>query len=165
MTLYEIDASLAAIMDQVDPETGEWIGDAQAWEDLNQERDTKIENTVLFVKELRGDIAKFKVEIETLQKRMRVLVNKEAWLLENLKRSLDGQKFETPKCVVRFKANPESVNYTDEKAAIAWAVENAQECIRFAPPELSKSEIKKKLQNGVAVPGAELTRSQRMEVK
>ena len=96
MTLYEFDQNLAALMDAVDPETGEWIGDVQAWEDLNQERDKKLENTALFIKELRGDIAKFKAEIETLQKRMRVLMNKEAWLLENLRRSLDGQMFETP---------------------------------------------------------------------
>lgn len=165
MTLYKIDQSLAALMDSVDPETGEWVGDPQAWEDLAQERETKIENTVLFIKELRGDIAKFKAEIETLQKRQRVLMNKEAWLLENLKRSLDGQMFETPKCVVRFKKNPESVQYTDEKAAMAWAVENAQDCIKYSGPELSKSEIKKRLQQGAEIPGAELTRTVRMEVK
>jgi phage host-nuclease inhibitor protein Gam len=165
MTLYEIDQNLAALMDAVDPETGEWIGDVQAWESLSEERDRKLENTALFIKELRGDIAKFKAEIETLQKRMRVLMNKEAWLLENLRRSLDGQMFETPKCVVKFKSNPESVKYTDEKAVMAWAVEHAQECIKIAEPELSKAEIKKKLQSGTEIPGAELTRTVRMEVK
>ena len=165
MTLYEIDQNLAALMDAVDPETGEWIGDVQAWEDLNQERDKKLENTALFIKELRGDIAKFKAEIETLQKRMRVLMNKEAWLLENLRRSLDGQMFETPKCVIRFKANPKAVTFTDEKACTAWAIENHQDVIKYAGPVLSKSALKTLIEEGTEVPGAEITQSVRMEVK
>lgn len=165
MTLYEIDQNLAALMDAVDPETGEWIGDVQAWECLSEERDRKLENTALFIKELRGDIAKFKTEIETLQKRMRVLMNKEAWLLENLRRSLDGQMFETPKCVVRFKANPKAVTVTDEKACMAWAIENHQDVIKYADPVLSKSALKTLIEEGTEVPGAEITQSVRMEVK
>lgn len=165
MTLYEIDQNLAALMDAVDPETGEWTGDVQAWEELSQERDVKIENTALFIKELRADIAKFKSEIETLQKRQRVLMNKEAWLLENLRRSLGGQMFETPRCVVRFKQNPKSVTFTDEKACMKWAIENRQDVIKYADPVLSKSALKTLIEEGTEVPGAEITQSVRMEVK
>ena len=99
------------------------------------------------------------------QKRQRVLMNKEAWLLENLRRSLDGQMFETPRCVVRFKQNPKSVTFTDEKACMAWAIENHQDVIKYADPVLSKSALKTLIEEGTEVPGAEITQSVRMEVK
>lgn len=165
MTLYEIDQSLLEIMEATDPETGEWIGDLDAWESLNQARETKIENTALFIKELRGDIAKFKGEIETLQKRLKTLQNKEAWLLENLRRSLDGQNFETARCTVRFKRNPESVRFTAEDETLKWCVEHRQDIIRYGKPTLSKDEIKALLKAGEEIPGAKLVRETRMEVK
>ena len=48
MTLYEIDAALAALMD---PETGE-IADIAAFEQLQMDRQTKIENVALWRKNL-----------------------------------------------------------------------------------------------------------------
>ena len=96
MTLYEIDQSLLDIMEAVDPETGEWTGDPEAWERLNLERDVKLENTACYIKDLRGKIVDFKAEIKTLQQRQKTLENKEAWLLDNLKRSLDGSNLKQP---------------------------------------------------------------------
>lgn len=165
MTLYDIDQQLIAIMEAVDPETGEWVGDQKALDDLNMARDQKIENIACFIKDLRGDIAKLKSEIEGLQKRMKVLQSKEAWLLENLRRSLDGQKFESSRCVVQFKLNPEKVEFTDEKAVLAWAVNYRQDAVKYSNPTLSKDVIKSILKDGTEVPGAELVRDTRMEVK
>lgn len=165
MTLYDIDQSLAALMEAVDPETGEWVADPVAWEELNLEREKKIENTALFIKELRADIEKFKAEIETLQKRMRTLQSKEHWLLENLKCSLAGEPFETERCVIKFKKNPESVRVSDEVAAMVWARVYAPDCVRYKPPTLSLSDLKAELKKGAEIPGCELVRETRMEVK
>lgn len=165
MTLYEIDQSLLDIMEAVDPETGEWTGDPEAWERLNLERDVKLENTACYIKDLRGKIADFKAEIKALQHRQKTLENKEAWLLDNLKRSLDGTNFETTRCTVKFKRNPESVKYTDEGAAMQWAEEYAPDFVIYAKPTLSKAGIKALLKDGEQVPGAELVREMRMEVK
>lgn len=164
MTLYEIDQSLMEIMESVDPETGEWIGDTEAWERLNLERDVKIENTALFIKNLRSEALAIKGEETTLAKRRKRLERKIEWLEGNLKLSLDGSPFETARCAIKFKRNPESVAYTDEKAAMQWAIEYAQDCVKYAAPELSKSAIKARLKAGEAVPGAELVRETRMEV-
>ena len=165
-TLYEIDGALLRLMEEsVDPETGEFKPDQEAWDRLQMEREVKIENTALYIKDLRaraGDIAE---EAKTLQARKKALENRADWLAENLRQSLDGTGFETARCVVKFKKNPESVRYTDQDAAMAWAAEYAQDCIRVPPPELSKAAIKAKLQQGEMVPGAELVREVRMEVK
>lgn len=165
MTLYEIDQELLDLMEAIDPETGEWAGDPEAWDRLNMERDQKLENTACYIKDLRGDIAKLKGEIETLTKRMRTLQNKEAWLLDNLRRSLDGQNFESARCQLRYKKNPESVRLTDEAAAMAWARENAPDCLRYKPATLSLSDLKQEIKKGASIPGAELVRDMRLEVK
>lgn len=165
-TLYEIDGALLRLMEEsVDPETGEFKPDQEAWDRLQMEREVKIENTALYIKDLRaraGDIAE---EVKTLQARKKALERRADWLAENLRRSLDGADFETARCAVKFRKNPESVKYTDEDAAMAWAVEYAQDCIRILPPELSRVAVKARLKAGEMVPGAELVREIRMEVK
>lgn len=165
MTLYEIDQSLMDLMEQVDPETGEFTGDPEAWEALNLEREVKLENTALFIKDLRGRIAAFTCEIVNLQKRQKVLKAKEAWLLENLRRSLDGQSFETTRCTLKFKKNPESVKVEDKEACMRWAETYAPEAIKYAEPELVKQDLKTLLKNGVEVPGCRLAQDTRLEVK
>ena len=165
MTLYEIDQSLLDMMEAVDPETGEWAGDPEAWDRLSLERDQKLENTACYIKDLRVRIQGFREEIKTLQKRQRTLEAKEAWLLENLRRSLDGTDFETTRCRLRFKQNPESVKISDREACMRWAETYAPDAIRYAEPELSKGDLKTLLKNGVEVPGCELSRETRLEVR
>jgi len=164
MTLYEIDQRLFELLEQVDPETGELLASPEDFAQLQMAREEKLENTALYIKNLRSEAVAIKVEEDTLAKRRKRIESKIAWLESNLKASLDGNPFETSRCSIKFKKNPESVKYTDEKAAMAWAVEYAQDCIKFAQPTLSKAEIKKKLQGGEAIPGAELVREIRMEV-
>ena len=165
MTLYEIDSKLYNLIENsIDPETGEFTADPQEWAALQMARDEKLENTALYIKNLRSEVVAIKGEEDTLAKRRKRLESKISWLESNLKASLDGNPFETSRCSIKFKKNPESVKYTDEKAAMSWAVEYAQDCIKFSQPTLSKAEIKKKLQGGEAIPGAELVREIRMEV-
>ena len=165
MTLYEIDQALLDLMDSTDPETGEWTGDPEAWERLNLEREAKLEGTACYIKDLRVRINGFKEEIRSLQKRQKVLENREAWLLDNLKRSLAGENFETTRCRLRFKQNPETVTVLDQTAALEWASRYAPDAIREREPELSKPELKILLKAGVEVPGCELARSMRLEVR
>jgi len=164
MTLYEIDTRLSDLLEQVDPETGEFNADPEEWAQLQMARDEKIENTALFVKNLRSEALAIKEEESTLAKRRKRLEGKIRWLEGNLRLSLDGQAFETPRCSIKWKKNPESVRVYDNQAAIDWAVQYAQDCVRYAPPELSKAALRARLKDGEAVPGAELFRETRMEV-
>lgn len=165
MTLYEIDRELMALMSETDPDTGELLATTEDWDRLNLEREAKLEGTACYIKDLRVRINGFKEEIRSLQKRQKVLEHQEAWLMENLKRSLAGANFETTRCTLKFKKNPETVRVTDREACMRWAETWAPDAIRYAEPELSKADLKVILKNGVAVPGCELARETRLEVK
>lgn len=166
MTLYEIDRQLCDLIEaSIDPETGEFAPDPEAWDRLQMERDQKIENTACYIKELRLRIAGLKAEADTLQKRRKVLENREAWLMENLTRSLDGQNFETARCQIRHKRNPESIRILDEDAVMHWAQLCAPDCLRYKPPTISLSDLKAEMKKGAEIPGAELVRETRVEVK
>ena len=71
-TLYEIEQ---AIMDCVDFETGEII-DIEKLDQLQIDRDVKIENIALFIKNLLSDAAGIKAEKDNLAQRQRVAENK-----------------------------------------------------------------------------------------
>lgn len=165
MTLYEIDRELMALMSETDPDTGELLASPEDWDRLHLEWEAKIESTACYIKDLRGQINAFKEEVRNLQKRQKVLENREAWLMENLRRSLAGENYESTRCSLRFKKNPETVQVTDKEACLKWAETWAPEAIRYAGPELNKADLKVILRNGVEVPGCELARETRLEVK
>ena len=68
MKLYEIDN---AILECIDMETGEVI-DAEKLDALNIERDAKIENVVLWIKDLKAEAEAIKAEKLTLAERQKV---------------------------------------------------------------------------------------------
>lgn len=165
MTLYEYDKALLDLMESVDPETGEWNGNPEDWDRLNMERDQKLENTACYIKDLRGQILTFRTEIRTLQQRLKGLESKEKWLMDNLRRTLDGQNFETTRCSLKYKKNPETVKVEDREATLRWAEIYAPDAIKYMEPELSKNDLKVILKNGVDVPGCHLAQEMRLEVK
>lgn len=161
MTLYEIDK---AIMDLVDPETGE-ITDFDALDALSMERNRKIENIACYYKNLAAAADALKREEETLAERRKSTENKAKRLKEYLSYALNGEKFQTPKCAVSFRKTT-SVSVSDPSCAIEWAeMTGHKECVRYRAPEISKSEIAKILKSGVEVPGAELVQSISIGVK
>lgn len=165
MTLYEIDSRLKELMDNaIDPDTGELIADPIEWESLQMAWDKKVENTAVYAKDLRADALKLKAEEENLAKRRKGLERKADWLENNLENCLHGQPFESTKCSIKFRRNQESVHYTSEADAMAWATEYAQDLINFGKPTLSKMGIKKLLQEGTEIPGAELVRTVSMKI-
>lgn len=165
MNLYEIDSRLRELMDTaIDPETGEFIADPEEWENLQMAWDEKVENTAVFIKDLRADAFKLKAEEENLVKRRKRLERKADWLESNLENCLQGQPFETARCSIKFRTNQESVKYTSEADAMAWATEYSQDLINFGKPTLSKMGIKKLLQEGTEIPGAELVRTVSMKI-
>lgn len=169
MTLYDIDQALMDLMETVDPETGEWIGDPEAWEALNLARETKLDNTACLIKDIRGDIKKIEAELKSNQERLKAKLNalkrKEAWLMGNLERSLGGESFESERCAVKFKQNPEKVYFEDDQKFLNWAIEYRQDLLRYGQPSINKEEVKALLRQGEQIPGAALVRETRMEVK
>lgn len=166
MTLYEIDKALEALVDQtVDPETGVFDGDSSAWEELVMAREEKIENTALYIKNLRAEATALLQEEQNLRRRREIIENKVGWLWKNLQTSLGGEDYETAKASIRFKKNPPSVAIRDEGRTMAWAQEICPDAIQLSRPTLSKGTLLKLLKDGEDIPGCELVQNVRMEVR
>lgn len=150
MTLYEIDQKIYALQDR---ETGE-ILDYKAFEELQMDRERKIENTALWVKDLLAEAKAIQEEIKALQERQRRNNAKAARLKGYLERALEGMKFTTARCEVTFRKT-NSLYIEDATRLLRWAEENGYDyCIRYQEPEIDKPGIKKLIKSGVDVPGA-----------
>lgn len=168
MTLYEIDAAiLTAIAHGIDPETGE-ITNLDELNGLQMDRDRKIENIACLVKNLKADVKAMKEEAQTLTERRRVAENKVARLEAVLDEALDGQKFQTPRCVVSFR-NSKAVEVDDEDALINWACLNGQEdnFVRYKSPEINKANLLRYLkeEHPLDPPGVRLVERRSLGVK
>jgi len=152
-TLYEIEQ---AIMDCVDFETGEII-DIEKLDQLQMDRDVKIENIALFIKNLLSDAEGIKAEKDNLAQRQRVAENKANNLKKYLAGYLAGQKFSTSRVAISFRKS-ESVNVQD-------LTEIPKEYLKYKDPEPDKTAIKADLKAGKDVPGAEIVQNQNIQIK
>lgn len=156
MTLYEINEQIQkAIELGFDPETGE-ILDESALEQLQLDRDEKIENICLFIKDLKAEAAALDAEKKNLDARSTVAKRKSDSLSRYLQAMLDGEKFKTARC---------SISYRKTSAVI---VDNENElpelCVRIRK-EPNKTAIKDYINAGVSVPGAHIEDRQSMIIK
>ena len=153
MSLYDIEN---AILDCVDTETGE-IVDCEKLAELQMERDTKIQNIALWIKQLEAEAEAYKKEKESFDKKKSVAENKAKKLKEYLSSYLGGQAFKSIRVNVSFRTS-ESVEITDITKIPA-------QFLKVADPTADKVEIKKALKAGTAVEGAELTTKSNIQIK
>lgn len=153
-TLYEIDKEITSC---VDADTGEII-DPQRLEELQMERERKIENVALWIKNLKADLVAYKSEKEAFAEREKQTKAKIYSLSNWLTDALDGQKFNTRKVEISFRKS-ESVNITDEKIIPSEYIRTK---IETAP---DKTAIKEALKNNIQIPGAALIQNKNISVK
>lgn len=153
MSLYDIENAILAC---VDMETGE-IVDCEKLAELQMERDTKVQNIALWVKNLEAEAEAYKKEKDAFEKKQKVAENKAKSLKEYLSNYLGGQAFKSTKVNISFRAS-EAVNVTDISKIPA-------QFLKVAEPTADKTEIKKALKAGTAVAGAELTTKQNIQIK
>lgn len=108
MNLYEIDE---AILNCVDKETGEII-DIEAFDKLNIEKDKKIENLALWVKNLEADVIAYKNEKDSFDKKMKTAENRVKSIKQYLSNALQCNNFSTNRVNINFRKS-EAV-YVDE---------------------------------------------------
>ena len=144
MNIFEIDN---AIMDCIDMETGEVI-DIDRLDALQMQREEKVENVALWIKELSAEADALKAESQKLSKRKQVAENKITSLKNYLRMALDGQKFETPKAVVSFRKS-KSVEINNFGLL-------KPEYLTYAEPKANKTAIRKAINEGKEVAGADL---------
>ena len=149
MTIYEIDKE---ILNCIDLETGEII-DIDKLNELELERDAKIENVACWIKELKAESEAIKTEKQTLAERQRVAENKAESLKKWLAYALQGEKFKTAKCSVSFRKT-ESVEVTDE--GLSNLMKEHDELLTYKAPEPNKKAIKDAIKDGLSVEGVRL---------
>ncbi len=162
MTLYEIDAGIQELLSEVDPETGELITDYEALDALLMERETKIENIVLFIKNLSSDVRELKAEEAALAERRKKAEKKAERLREYVSHALGGEKFQTPRCCVSFR---KSTALELGEGFTEWAKEHADTLLRYKEPEPDKAAIKAALAEGALIPDAKLVQNTTMTIK
>lgn len=161
MSIYKIDEAILAL---IDPETGE-IGDFEAFERLQVEKNTKIENMALWAKNLVSEAKAIREEEINLAERRKALENRAESLKKYLSHILNGQKFQTSRCSITFRKTTR-VDLEDEALVVEWAQKNDREdLVKYTAPTINKTELAKVLKSDVEVPGASLVEGLSMGVK
>ena len=158
MNIYEIDN---AMMSLIDEETGE-IKDFSAFEELQMQREEKIENTALWYKNLIAESKAIREEEKALAERRKSLENKAENLKNFINRTLQGNKFATPKVAISYRKST-AVEVDDE--FIDYAIKSNSDLLTYKQPEPNKAVIKEMLQAGFDIPHAELTVRNNMSIK
>lgn len=162
MNLYEIDSRMTSL---IDPVTGE-IMDYEAFEALAMEREAKLDNVALWIKDLDAEQAALDTEARKLMERRDAARRKRDRLKEYLQTALNGEKRSTAQYAITYR-NTESVEVADDMAASEWLVDHGyNDYVRVkVTTDINKVSVKDLLKKGVAVPGIELKKKQSMTIK
>lgn len=163
MKLYEINGEIEAILDQcVDDETGEVNEDVfNRLLFLQGERETKLENTALYCKNITAEANAIREEEKTLRMRRERLERKAENVKAFLSRTLDGEVLKTAKvsCTFRssiaLKLDPE---FTD------WAKVDHDDLLRYSEPQPDKKEITARIKAGEEIPYARLEKRNNIQI-
>ncbi len=154
MTLKEINASAAAVMeriqDAIDPATGEVPAELTAeLEALQTSREEKLQNGIRWVINTRAEKKAIKDEIARLRAMYARLDRGESWYVNNYLPSQmeDGETFH---CV------DGDIKYRHSKGAKITDVDALPDEYVRQVREVNKAEILKALKDGAEIPGAEL---------
>lgn len=158
--LYELDALIESLLEQEDPETGELLCDMEQLEAVLMERDTKIENIALYIKNKTAEAEAIKAEKLALEKRQKSAANKAERAKGFLEEYLKGQKFSTPKVAVSYRKSEQV-----EVSMSFFTEESNERFLRYKDPEADKTAIKAAIKAGETVPGAEIVSKMNMSIR
>lgn len=162
--LYELDKAIYDVLEygmSVDEETGEIIWEEDTLDQLVAELDTKRENVGLYIKNLTADIDALKAEEKKLKERRQVKERKIERLKDYLTRSmqLTGDKsLETARIKLSFRKSTQ-VDVYDMQALDSEYIKEKVEC------SADKAAIKRVIQAGGTVKGAQLKEVSNLQVK
>lgn len=154
-TLYDIIKSIESFEFEVDEETGEILNMAEL-DALQVDKETKVENIALFIKNLKADAAMYADEEKAFAQRKKAAANKAERLQKYLAAMLAGEKYKSARVAITWRKS-EQVDITsiDELPAGYYVTEKKPD----------KMAIKKAMKNGEQVPGAVLVERENIQVK
>lgn len=154
--LYDIVQDIEDFEYEIDEETGE-ILNANQLDALELEKDNKIEQLCLYIKNLKSDAAAYKAEKDSFAKKQKAAENKAESIKNYIAYILAGENFKTDRVTVSYRRS-EQVECPDMSLV-------DDDYLRFKEPELDKTKIKKALKDGIKVGGCMLVERQNMQIK
>ena len=163
-SLYEIQKQIQQILDTgfaIDEETGEVLADTSELEALKMAEEEKLENIILYRKNLIADAELIRTEEKALADRRKAKENRAASLdryIAFCMKSTGRDKFETAKCKASLRKST-AVEIDDS------FIDGAPEELLRIKKEPDKPAIKNLLQSGGVVKGAVLVERESLQVK
>ena len=154
--LYDIVREIEDFEYEIDEETGEILNSNQL-DALELERDNKIEQLCLYIKNLKSDAAAYKAEKDSFAKKQKAAENKAESIKNYIAYILAGEKFKTDRVTVSYRKS-EQVECLDMSLV-------DDDYLRFEEPELNKTKIKKALKEGIKAGGCMLVERQNVQIK
>lgn len=154
--LYDLVREIEDFEFEIDEETGEILNSNQL-DALELERDNKIEQLCLYIKNLKSDAAAYKAEKDSFAKKQKAAENKAESIKNYIAYILAGENFKTDRVTVSYRRS-EQVECPDMSLV-------DDDYLRFKEPELDKTKIKKALKDGIKVGGCMLVERQNMQIK
>lgn len=163
MTIWQIDQRIQdLILSSVDEETGEVTIDEEALNELQMERDTKVENLALFIKNTRATAKAMREEEQSLATRRKCEEAAADRAEKYLELVLKGETFKSPRVAVGHRKST-SLKLAD--GFLEWAKKNAIGLLREKDPEPDKRLIADAIKAGAEVPYAELVQTTSLTIK
>lgn len=157
MNLYDIEYEITQC---VDAETGEII-DEKRLDALQMEREKKIENVLLWIKNLKSEADAIKLEEKALADRRKADEKKAESLTSYVQGVLNGGTFKTPRVSVSYRTS-EGVVIDNMRALLTSGFDDY---LRYKEPEPDKTKIKAALNAGIEIPGCYLEERRNMTIK
>lgn len=153
MNLYEINAEILKV---IDFETGE-ILDEDKLNELEIAKEVKIENILLYIKNLTAEAAAIKAEKDALAERQKAKENKAESLKQYVAAFLNGSTFESAKVRASFRKS--------EVLEISEGAIVPEEYLKYKEPEINKAELKKAVKAGLQLEGVQVIENQNLQIK
>lgn len=113
-SLYNIDERLANYRMEFDPDTGEWLNESEL-DDLKMERNEKIEQLLLWAKNISAEAEMVKKERDNLDERYKALTKKANRINGHVANELNGEKFSTARVATLWRKSERVVIPDDYK--------------------------------------------------
>lgn len=161
MKLYQINEQLRNLVEHgdcfVDVETGE-VFNQEAVDQLQIDREAKIDGIATIIKELTNEVGDLAVEIKALQMRKQAKENRVNWLKKYLQDCLEGQKWENARHAISYRKT-KAVLLTDWQKVPEMYFKDQTE------KDIAKSALLADLKAGKVIPGCELEERTSMVLK
>jgi hypothetical protein len=151
--LYEIDNQ---IIDLIDNETGEIIN-PDLFDELSMERDAKVENICLWIKNLKAEAEALKAEKDAFAARQKAAENKMNSLKNYISYYLEGTSFESTRVKVSFRKS--------ESLEITNVYKIPEEFLKYKEPDVDKQALKQAIKKGEHFEGCEMIEKLNIQIK